>query len=486
MEQGQLLSRSPGGQLPSPLFELQDPFGPAYIEYLATQTKEHRYWDFKRDLTISKGSPFAKIAKDVFAFCNAGGGYLLIGWAERPSGGYEPIGLAKDFHIDQAALQGKFNSYSDQAIELGYHEFSRTLGGVHLKFAAIYIPPATAIVKPTKPGTYKDAKGKSKVAFEPGDILTRRGTSSTLATAEEVKLIEARCQRADYQISLISGMADEIQETLHSNLFEVQQLPERIYVSELRGGTKLYSEIRRKLPLVTKGATLYTFDDPRQTEVKGLLVGTPKSHLLSSWRRDPDNHRVFVWLLKNTIGCMAESRGMKHYYQRDRIFHSYDPTQGEKVVKWKGLHRGAPRKVAYKMFAQQLKQEVHVHPAAEVDFAGYGDFLCLQITPTFVLTWDGTRPIEKFEVGSVITRLLNDRYNSAYLRDVYFWVEQLLNSPDDHVIASGALQIAKRALQVTVSQGMVGDQMANLDDEDQSAQEEALRELQDEVRGDGN
>ncbi|MHB8634010.1 MAG: AlbA family DNA-binding domain-containing protein [Thermoplasmatota archaeon] len=478
----QVLSEVTGGQLPSPLFELKNPLAPEYLDYLTAQTKEHRHWDFKRSLSIAKDSDFAKIAKDIFAFCNAGGGYLLIGWEERETGGYEPVGVPDAFHVDQASMQGKFNAYSDHSLELEYHEFARDVNGASRKFAAIYVPPATTIIKPTKQGVYAGAKGKDKVAFEIGLILTRRGTSSVPATPAEVKLIEKRCQRSDYQLSLISGQADDVQETLHSNLFSVQQLPERIYVAEVRAGTKVPGEVRRRHPFVTQGSTVYMFEEPRSTSLKSLVNGTPKSHVLSSWRKDPDNHRVFVWLLKQAIGCLAESKGMRHYYHRDRIYHPYDPAQGEKIVNWKGLHRGAPRKVAYKMYAQQLKQEIHVHPAAEIDFVVFGDLVCLQLVPTFVLTWDGAKPVEKFEVGSIITRLLNNNYNSAYLRDVYFWLEQLLSAPDYPVMAAGGLQIATRAIQVNVSQGLIGDQMASLDDEDQSAQSAALQEIQDEIK----
>jgi hypothetical protein len=480
MTTDQVLAPASGteAQLPTPLVDLKNPLADEYLDYLSAQTKEHRHWDFKKTLSISKDSDFPKIAKDIFAFCNAGGGYLLIGWEERETGGYEAVGLPPDFHIDQASMQGKFNAFSDHAIELDYHEFTRSVKGEARKFAAVYVPPTTSIIKPAKQGVYEDAKGKQKVAFDAGAVLTRRGTQSVPATPAEIKLIEKRCQNADYQMSLISGQPDEVQETLHSNLFPVQQLPEHIYIAQLRAGSKVPGEVRRHHPLVTQGPTVYMFEDPRATALKPLLAGAPKNAVLSAWRKDPDNHRVFVWLLKQAIGCLAESRGMRHYYHRDRIFHPYDPAQGEKTVMWKGLHRGAPRKVASKMYAAQLRQEVHVHPAAEIDFVVNGDLVCLQLTPTFVLTGDGSKPIEKFEVGSVITRLLNNNYNSAYLRDVYFWLEQLLASPDYPVMAAGGLQVATRALTVTVPLGLLGDQMASLDDDPTSAQETALKDVQ--------
>ncbi len=138
-----------------------EPLGDMMLDFLIERDKEEAFIDFKETLSISKDIPFAKIAKDIFAFSNYGGGFILIGFKEKPKSGsvdsqpeekrtFLLTGLPEDFHIDQADLQGKFNAYSSSPIQLQYCEFFRDINGSNKKFAAVYVPPSTCILKPTK------------------------------------------------------------------------------------------------------------------------------------------------------------------------------------------------------------------------------------------------------------------------------------------------------------------------------------------------
>jgi hypothetical protein len=128
-----------------------DPLGDIMLKFLIDQNNESAYVDFKEVIDISKEGPFAKIAKDIFAFSNYGGGFILIGFkerksknqvneevAERPTRTLLEVGLPEGFHIDQASLQEKFNAYSNSPIEIRYREFWRKIDGTQRKFAAIY------------------------------------------------------------------------------------------------------------------------------------------------------------------------------------------------------------------------------------------------------------------------------------------------------------------------------------------------------------
>ncbi|MGI0084209.1 MAG: hypothetical protein ACREBQ_03915 [Nitrososphaerales archaeon] len=120
------------------------------VDWLIDHDKEEPYLDFKEALGISKNSPFPKIAKDIFAFSNYGGGFILIGFrhkskfpelAEKTSEDsgdekpeylrdYVPVGLGESYHVDQAALQEKFNAYSLEALSIDYREFTRVFEGI--------------------------------------------------------------------------------------------------------------------------------------------------------------------------------------------------------------------------------------------------------------------------------------------------------------------------------------------------------------------
>ena len=61
-----------------------DPIGDYVIDYLLAQTKETGFHDFKWAIDVSKNSmDFPKIIKDVYAFSNYGGGWLVLGVKEN-------------------------------------------------------------------------------------------------------------------------------------------------------------------------------------------------------------------------------------------------------------------------------------------------------------------------------------------------------------------------------------------------------------------
>jgi hypothetical protein len=60
-----------------------EPLGDLMLDFLIDRDNESAYVDFKEVIDISKEGPFAKIAKDIFALSNYGGGFILIGFKER-------------------------------------------------------------------------------------------------------------------------------------------------------------------------------------------------------------------------------------------------------------------------------------------------------------------------------------------------------------------------------------------------------------------
>jgi predicted HTH transcriptional regulator len=73
-----------------------DPMDEIVINFILSQKRETAELDFKLTLNIRKNSDFAKIAKDIFAMSNYGGGYILFGFKETKTGTFEPVGLPPD------------------------------------------------------------------------------------------------------------------------------------------------------------------------------------------------------------------------------------------------------------------------------------------------------------------------------------------------------------------------------------------------------
>lgn len=63
-----------------------DPLDVIVLNFLLSQRNEDAELDFKRTIEIRKSSGFAKIAKDIFAMANYGGGYIVIGFEETKTG----------------------------------------------------------------------------------------------------------------------------------------------------------------------------------------------------------------------------------------------------------------------------------------------------------------------------------------------------------------------------------------------------------------
>ena len=95
-----------------------EPLGDIMLDFLIDRDREDTFIDFKESISISKEAPFAKIAKDIFAFSNYGGGFILLGFRQKPKlknrventeekkekRTFLPIGLPDSFYIDQADL----------------------------------------------------------------------------------------------------------------------------------------------------------------------------------------------------------------------------------------------------------------------------------------------------------------------------------------------------------------------------------------------
>lgn len=438
-----------------------EPLSEYVIDFLAERKKECPYLDFKYTIHTGKNSDFPEIAKDIFAFSNYGGGWILIGWKEITSNQYLPEGLPEDYKVDQATLQEKFNSYSNNPIELGYVEFNKKLK----RFAAIYIPPSYNILMPIKDGIYKKID-KDRTVFKKDDIFYRRGTQSIHPSEKELELIEKRLKKENYRLSVLSGEPDQINEKIYSNLFPVIQLPKFIY----SGVKKDYDYISVQVLLQQEGinpAHIFKFveNDGRIYTFENLYEETnPYRKLVhirslsweptSSWIDVPDRNKLLVQLLNREFNHYAVSRGLAYFHPNNKLYY---PTAGEtRKISWVGRYGKSKRTVAAEMFAEQLDGYVYRHAAIFSNFVqiGKGKFF-LKILPTFIITEDGTHVIKGQKEGTIITRLSYNKYNSDFLNTILFWVYQLGDGKD--IIINDYLSISSEPLAFDTEYGIIFD-----------------------------
>ena len=109
--------------------ENEEIIGDKIFDYLLDETNESIYLDFKETIDIRDKSHYLKIIKDVLAFANSGGGYLLIGVKENKTSGvrgrFIKIGVPNEFQFDDASFQEKINSYLDDPITINHAFFKR-------------------------------------------------------------------------------------------------------------------------------------------------------------------------------------------------------------------------------------------------------------------------------------------------------------------------------------------------------------------------
>jgi hypothetical protein len=401
-----------------------EPLSAYVLDFLIARKKECPYLDFKYIIHIEKKSNFPEIVKDIFAFSNYGGGWILVGWEEDKPNQYIPKGLPDDYHVDQATLQEKFNSYSNIPLEIEYKGFTKNIKGVLRRFAALYIPPAHDILKPVKDGVYKKG-GKERVVFRKGDTFYRRGTQSIPPSDKEREIIKKRIEKENYRISVLSGEPDEFNETIYSNLFPVKKLPSFVY----HGIKKDYDNVTIKVMLKQEGVfpefyfkfaewnkRIITFEDlydGNNPYSKLVEIGTIEKYPIEKWLDDPDKNRIIVDLLNREFKHYAISKGLFYFKAKDKLY--YPTFDQERREGWKSRYGKSTRTVAAKIYAEQLERYLYWNAAFFSNFIQFerGKFF-LRILPTFVLTEEGKRAIKGFKEGTVITRLSYNKYNDSF------------------------------------------------------------------------
>jgi hypothetical protein len=463
------------------------PLGDIMLDFLIAHDNEEPFIDFKETINTSKESPFAKIAKDIFAFSNYGGGFLLIGFKERPKLPKEeqekkeekakkihflPIGLPDDFHIEQASLQEKFNAYSNFPIALDYLEFFRTIEGVNKKFAAIYVPPSTSVLKPMKKGLYSDLKGKEHVAFEAGTILFRRGTQSIVASAEEALWIQRRAEKEGYRLSILSGQPDQVLETVYSNLFEVIKIPKIIWTASLRNRNYLVKnnfEVNKSgLVYIIWENKLITFNDistpssPLWNMVEPLSV-----HMegLSSWLSDSDKQRTIIFLLNKELSFLArrlkleqEVKITKFSKRKQKPIFYYPCSAESRIETWTPRYRKSSKvRVAQKMWSQQLGRNIWWHVCIRAQFTCIEGQLFLRLLPSLLITENGKDVVSE---GALVTHLIYNRYNSSYFNSFLFWISRFAEENDVVSLAEGKIEVSTDPSDAKVNFGILFDRPA--------------------------
>lgn len=427
---------------------LVDPTGDFVKNYMFNLLKETPFLDYKKRINVEKNSDFPKFVKDALAFANYGGGFIFLGMEENQyldpdvKAKFLPTGLPSNFHIDQATLQEKTNSYANSTIKVDYDEFYKTVDGEKRKFAITYIHPGLEIIKSLKDGIYLNEEGNSKKVFTKDTIYTRRGTQSIPASALEIDWITERARDESYRISIISGEPDKISEPLYGNLFEVKHFPKRIFIGNPKfyNYDEIFEELKKHMNYPferfrfheNKLVTLQNLNDKTNPYSNLVDSSTISTENTGSWLENYDKKNILISLLNKEIIGKALNERMWYNRKTGKLFF---PSENQKrLMSWPSKFRASRRTVANQIYAAQLQSKVFLHPAIRTSFIEIDKKFFLQINPTFVITLDGKQVISGLREGTIITKLSYNKYNDSHLNNILFWSNKLGNGNDIEIL----------------------------------------------------
>ncbi|MGB6463346.1 MAG: ATP-binding protein [Nitrosotalea sp.] len=452
--------------------ELSDPLGDYVIDYLLSQTKETSFHDFKWTIDVRKDSDFPEIVKDVFAFSNHGGGFIVLGVKQNDhsddkiKGSFVKVGLPNDFEIDQATLQEKINAYMDSPLAIGYAQFERPINKQQRKFALIYIPPSSKILTPTKDGVYK-RDNKEKKAFLKDKIYTRRGTQGIPALEAEIDWIKKRLEDENYRLSVISGEPDKIEERLFSNLFEVKSLPKEVYVGTAKFSSffetqeflhnkypdKRYFFLKYR-PYEDKIITFQNLNDVNNIHHDLVYADQIKTEPIDSWLDSSDKERIIIALLNKEVAGKGIEQNMRYHEKTKKLY--YPTTIDSRIESWPTRYKGVSQKtVAKRMWAEQVKHYIFIHVAAKIAVIRIKEKFYLKLNLSSIITEDGRRVSTGMKEGSIITRSSYNTFNNQYLNNILFWINKLGDGND--VKVSEDFIISVDPVQTTLDTGISWD-----------------------------
>ncbi|MED2041125.1 ATP-binding protein [Bacillus wiedmannii] len=160
-----------------------------FYELVAKGTENNR-WDYKREIHLSPNSAFANLLKDILAFVNSGGGWLVIGVNDDA----EILGLQNK--IDTTSLGSKISSAIGEQIMFDLNYYNIPQGDSDILVGLLYVYDSEKVVVAPK-DLYGD---NGKVIISESTIYYRRNSSSIKANIKDLNsLIHKVSQKGTYK-----------------------------------------------------------------------------------------------------------------------------------------------------------------------------------------------------------------------------------------------------------------------------------------------
>jgi len=197
-----------------------DPLSSQAFEYLLTFKEEDSFVDFKVSFNPDDEREWLEISKDVMAFANTQGGYLVFG---VENGTFKAVGLDENIAYllaDTDKLQQKINRFVEPDIVSVRSKYFQKQGK---HFTVIFIPESIDLTHMvSKDGVHKFPSGEKKAFLKKGTFYLRRSGGNHLGDPRDFE--EVVKKRLDlFKESILGKIARVVEAPQHSEIFVVSQ-----------------------------------------------------------------------------------------------------------------------------------------------------------------------------------------------------------------------------------------------------------------------
>lgn len=201
----------------------KDPLSRDAALFLVAYSEEDDRVDYKQTVDLDSEKEWLGVTKDISAFANTRGGYLVFGVDDETK---KAIGLSRSVQSvlkDANNIQLKINRHLEPDITMIRSKAFRIDGK---SIVVIYIPQSahvTHFIK--KDGVFKYPSGTSKTMLHQGTFYVRRSASNHLADSRDLDdVIDRRVDK--FRDALLDKVARVVKSPADSNLFILSKDPE--------------------------------------------------------------------------------------------------------------------------------------------------------------------------------------------------------------------------------------------------------------------
>lgn len=264
----------------------------------------------------------------------------------------------------------------------------------------------------------------------------------------EAQILEATGKAVTKQIAQQSN----IQETVHSTLFNVIGLPGYVYsapcrytiLDEVKNHISKPADDKEIYPFVTRGNELYAFQnlsDHRGPFRDVVARNKVQAHACREWWDDPVKLLLYIELLNRSLNKLTGRKGLRWDREHKRYYFQPDTPGQIKEITYRPLNVATGSKqVVWQPITKRTGQpkSYWLHRAVGLRFHRVSSSQwCLSIRPEFRVTRDGITPLASEKIGAKVTRKKSRMFNYDLLNEVNFWRDFLCEGNPRIILSYG-------------------------------------------------